>query len=137
MRVDRTLLIALSLPMLVTPWLPAWDNSQLPAGWFEAGLVVMAAAVVEEVVFRGFLQGGLLRTVWGREKLIHASRANWVSSMLFALAHLWQHPAFLFPGYLLISLALGYFRERYGGIRVPVLLHGYFNLSLLYFHFPV
>ncbi|MBI5890665.1 MAG: CPBP family intramembrane metalloprotease [Nitrosomonadales bacterium] len=48
----------------------------------------------------------------------------------FALAHLWQHPALLFPGYFAVSLVLGYFRERYGGVLVPILLHSYYNLGL-------
>jgi membrane protease YdiL (CAAX protease family) len=36
------------------------------------------------------------------------------------------------PGYLAVSLVLGYFRERYHGIPVPVVLHAWYNLALLF-----
>ena len=38
----------------------------------------------------------------------------------------------LVSGYLAVSLMLGYFRERYNGIVVPVALHAYYNLALLF-----
>ncbi len=81
-------------------------------------------------MFRGFLQGGLLRHIWFRQPLFGFSKANQFSSVVFAAAHLWQHPPLLLPGYFVVSLVLGYFRERFGGILVPVLLHSYYNLGL-------
>jgi len=44
---------------------------------------------------------------------------------------MWQHALILVPGYFFVSVVLGHFRERYRGIAVPVLLHGYYNLGLL------
>jgi membrane protease YdiL (CAAX protease family) len=55
-----------------------------------------------------------------------------LTSSLFALAHVWQHPAVLVPGYFVVSLVLGYFRERYKGILVPIALHAWYNLALLF-----
>jgi membrane protease YdiL (CAAX protease family) len=52
--------------------------------------------------------------------------------LLFAVAHASLHPWLLVPGYLAVSLLLGYFCERYNGIRIPVALHVYYNIALLF-----
>jgi hypothetical protein len=91
----------------------------------------VSVAILEEVVFRGGIQGGLLRKEVFRSKLLGLSRANWLTSSLFAVAHIWQHPLALVPGYFAVSLVQGYFRERYNGILVPELLHAWYNLMLL------
>ena len=38
----------------------------------------------------------------------------------------------LVPGYFVVSLVFGYFLERYKGILVPVALHAWYNLVLLF-----
>lgn len=86
---------------------------------------------MEEAIFRGGIQTWLLRKRLFKIDTLGLSRANWLTSSLFAAAHIWQHPLALVPGYFAVSLVLGYFRERYNGIRVPVALHAYYNLMLL------
>lgn len=129
MRPDYKLIAAVIAPLLVWPFIPLWDSAYLK-GW-KISVMFALIPIVEEMLFRGFLQGGLLS--FDRFKPIAAgcSRANWLTSFAFAAAHLWQHPTFLFPGYFAVSLVLGFFRERYRGILVPVLLHSYYNLGLL------
>ena len=131
-RPDYRLIAAVVAPLLLGPWLPPWDEAIL--AWGGAGSVIFAVsvAVLEEVIFRGGIQGGLLRKENFRLKLLGLSRANWLTSSLFALAHVWQHPMVLVPGYFVVSLVLGYFRERYKGILVPVGLHVWYNLTLLF-----
>lgn len=131
MRPDYRLLAAAVLPLLVWQWIPLWDQAIFREGWILAVMFCLSVAVLEEVVFRGGVQGWLLHKAAFRHITLFFSRANWVTSSLFALAHLWWHPLWLFPGYLAVSLLLGYFRERYRGIRVPVALHAWFNLVLL------
>lgn len=105
---------------------------QFSGGGFSGAIVFcIAIAVLEEVIFRGGIQGWLLRGTVFRLKLFGFSRANWATSSIFAAAHVWQHPLLLVPGYLAVSLVLGYFRERYDGIRVSAALHVYYNLALL------
>ena len=132
LRTDYRLLVAVTAPLLLWQWIPRWDESILSQGWPGAVMFCVAIAVLEEVIFRGGLQGWLLRKVTMRRLAAGFSRANWITSVLFALAHLWMHPAWLMPGYLGVSLVLGYFRERYNGILVPVLLHAWYNLALLF-----
>jgi len=131
-RPDYRLIAAVVAPLLLSPWLPPWADTLLARGWFAAILFVISVAVLEEVIFRGGIQGGLLRKEVFKLKLLGPSRANWVTSLLFAAAHVWQHPMALVPGYFVVSLILGYFRERHKGILVPVALHAWFNLALLF-----
>lgn len=132
MRPDYRLVAAVVAPLLLGPWLPPWDEAILAKGLFGAIVFGISVAVLEEVIFRGGIQGGLLRKEIFKLKLLGLSRANWLTSSLFAAAHVWQHPVVLVPGYFVVSLALGYFRERYNGILVPVLLHAWYNLALLF-----
>ena len=136
---DYKLIAAVIAPLLIW-WFDklttnglAWDAGYLKNGPAGAIALFLLIPIAEEVVFRGFLQGGLLRIVWFKQVLFGLSRANLATSCVFALAHLWQHPLILFPGYFAVSLVLGFFRERYGGLLVPVLLHSYYNLGLWVF----
>ena len=131
-RTDYRLLAAVIAPLLLGPWLPPWDDAIYAWGLSGAIIFCVSIAVVEEVIFRGGIQAWLLRKRVFRIGLLGLSRANWLTSSLFAAAHIWQHPLALVPGYLAVSLVLGYFRERYNGILVPVALHAWYNLVLLF-----
>lgn len=132
-RSDSRLLLAVIVPLLIWPWVPAWNVGGRSEGL--PGLIVLTVLVpiAEEILFRGFIQGGLMGIAVFRRIVLGISFANWTTSIIFATAHGWQHPLTLLPGYLTVSLVLGYFRERYNGIRVPVLLHAYYNLGLWLF----
>jgi membrane protease YdiL (CAAX protease family) len=136
---DYKLIAAVIVPLLIW-WFDkltmnglAWDAGYLKNGQASAIVLFLLIPIAEEVVFRGFLQGGLLRNVRFKHVMLGFSRANWATSCVFALAHLWQHPMMLFPGYFAVSLVLGFFREKYGGLLVPILLHSYYNLGLWVF----
>jgi uncharacterized protein len=130
---DYKLIAAIVAPLLIWPFVPPWDESYVKGGEVAAIAIYLLFPIAEEVVFRGFLQGGLLRNNWFKQVMFGLSRANWATSCVFALAHLWQHPLILLPGYFAVSLVLGFFRERYGGLLVPILLHSYYNLGLWVF----
>lgn len=102
----------------------------LDAPWRVLGLLVLAS-IAEEVVFRGGMQRLLLRWPAGRMSWYAVSAANALTSVAFALAHLWNHPPFAALGVLPVSLLLGWAYERSGQRLVPpVALHLYFNLAL-------
>lgn len=132
-RPDYRLITAVIAPLLIWPWLSPWDSAYLKGGTVSAVILLTAISIAEEVLFRGFLQGGLLSRDRFKHMTAGFSNANWLTSIAFASAHLWQHPLTFIPGYFAVSLVLGYFRERYRGILVPVLLHCYYNLGLLFF----
>ena len=84
---------------------------------------VVAAPLLEEMVFRGLVQTSLLNTL-GRER-------RWlivvVASILFAVTHLgaaiWQSLAAL----TVLSLILGFLYERTGSLWPSILVHAGFN----------
>ncbi len=123
---------ALLLPLPVLPWLPPWESELYAHGMLIAAALCIAYAAIEEVIFRGGIQSWLLAKTKLRRPICRISLANWLTSILFALAHLWQHPYWLLPGYLGVSLLFGHFRERYQGIRIPLALHAWYNLLLLF-----
>jgi len=81
----------------------------------------LLAPVCEELFFRGYLQGALLRT--------SKSRAVWIAALVFALAHGLSLYAFL-PR-LVLGLLLGVLLERTGTLLAPVLVHGCYNAAIV------
>jgi len=82
--------------------------------------------VLEEIVFRGAIQPALHRRL-NRRRWGALSGANLVTSLLFSLMHGVFRSA---PAALLVfapSLLFGYFRDRYDGVAIPIVLHCYYN----------
>jgi membrane protease YdiL (CAAX protease family) len=122
-------LCVLAAPPLA--WLTASLRFGLSLGdpWRD-GAALALASVAEEIVFRGGVQPFLLRWPEMRTKTLLVSRANLVTSVLFAAFHLWRHPLAVALGVLPISLVLGVVREESGRTWPAALLHVYFNALL-------
>ena len=75
--------------------------------------IMIAAPVVEELLFRGLLQNALAKymPVWG---------AILLSSFLFALVHL---QLYAIPALMSLSIAFGYLYHRTGSLRTNIILH--------------
>lgn len=89
-------------------------------------MLVLLLPAAEELVFRGLLQGQLLR-LSSRRRLGLVSAANLLTSLAFSVAHLWAQPpawalATVFP-----SLALGHLRERFDSVWPAVAMHALYN----------
>lgn len=131
-KIDWRWAAALLGPLPLLSWIPPWGGDVIQLGMHDAVLYCVSIAIFEELLFRGALQGSLLRSRFFQVKWLALSKANWLTSLMFALAHLWQHPWFLWLGYFAVSLLFGDFRERYRSVLAPVSLHGYYNLLLLW-----
>ena len=83
--------------------------------------IAIAAPVVEELLFRGFLQNALTKylPIWG---------AILLSSFLFALVHL---QPYAIPGLMSLSIAFGYLYHRTGSLRTNIILHMANNIIAL------
>ncbi len=87
-------------------------------------LAVVIAPLLEELLFRGFVQTKLsenLQSRWG---------AIVLTSIFFAIVHggtLWMH----WPALFMFSLALGYVYEKSGSLLQPLFLHSLFNFANL------
>lgn len=117
----------------VVAWVILWFTA-IPTFSLEklsmAGVIFFAVVwypLLEEVLFRGMIQGFLLETPWGGNRLAGLTTANLITSVLFAAAHLLYQPS----GWALLvfapSLMYGFFRDRYGSIYPSVLLHAFYN----------
>ncbi len=89
--------------------------------------LAVVVPVVEELAFRGWLQGILAerfpRRWWGQR----LSLANLLTSLLFAAAHVsvagdWNGLLVLAP-----SLVFGYFRDKYQRVAPSTILHSFYN----------
>jgi membrane protease YdiL (CAAX protease family) len=97
-------------------------------------LAVVWQPIVEEFVFRGCLQGFLFSHEWGQQSLLGISRANILTSVLFAGAHVATHSPIWALLMLFPSLLFGVLRDRSRSVFPPIVLHiiynaGYFLLA--------
>ncbi|CAA6813761.1 MAG: Unknown protein [uncultured Sulfurovum sp.] len=99
-------------------------NLEYPSLWTKIALliaVVVAAPIVEEVVFRGFLLKGFSQTFMG----IHG--AVFVTSALWAVIHLQYEMVYMLMIFL-IGLVFSYARIQTNSLYIPILMHSLMNL---------
>ncbi len=100
--------------------------------------LVSVQPLLEEIVFRGWLQGWFMEKEWGRCCLLKISSANMVTSALFVAMHLFYHAPLMALLVFVPSLLFGYFRDRYDGWLLPsILLHCFYNLGYFYLYPPL
>lgn len=91
-------------------------------------MFVLVFPILEELVFRGLVQGSLLRYGELRRRLLGPiSHANLVTSLIFAMAHLLRQPLLWAASTLVPSLVFGYVRERYNSVLPAIVLHILYN----------
>ena len=98
--------------------------------WQLVGFLLVYPAF-EEWLFRGELQGRLLRRGVFRRRHLGITRANALTTAVFGLLHLIHQSHPLALSVAIPSLILGHFRERYGNLYLPVGLHALFNATYL------
>ncbi|MFY9270090.1 MAG: JDVT-CTERM system glutamic-type intramembrane protease [Candidatus Manganitrophaceae bacterium] len=114
---------------LVQPFKPLSPDQLFSSLYF---IVVIQRPIFEEILFRGLLQGILGETAWGEKRVIAIrgtalSVANVVTSLLFALAHLFAHPPLWAASVFIPSLLFGFFRDRHKNLFPPIFLHIFYN----------
>jgi uncharacterized protein len=112
-------------------WMPPGFAGEIAASWLLLLNLLVLYPVVEELLFRGVIQSELLHRPDLAMKHFGISRANMVTSLLFVGLHLINQPPLWAISVLLPSLVLGHFRERYGNLLAPIVLHILFNATWL------
>jgi len=135
---DRQFMLALLAGMVV--WLAFWlfFPGLLPAVPLKANVplllsLVLLQPVLEELLFRGVVQGQFRLRIWGGEKRWGMTYANLLTSVLFVLAHAFYHLPLWAVAVFVPSLVFGYFRDRYGNIYPSLVLHVYYNMGFFCF----
>jgi len=131
---DRQFMLALLAGMVV--WLVFWRAfpGLLPAISLKANIslflsLVLLQPVLEELLFRGVVQGQFRLRTWGMEKCWGMTQANLLTSVLFVLAHAFYHSPLWAIAVFVPSLVFGYFRDRFGSIYSSLALHVYYNMG--------
>lgn len=93
---------------------------------------VLVYPVLEEIVFRGALQGWLLGiSTFSRQACPGITVANLVVSVVFSLFHLINQPPVWAALVFVPSIIFGWARDRYGSIVGSIILHAFYNAGFL------
>lgn len=93
------------------------NGSTLEMGGFLL-LALLVGPIMEEIVFRGYLQSSL-------SKKIPVWAAIIITSIIFAIGH---SPMILWPMYFLFSISWGWIYLRTGSLKMAILIHILHNL---------
>ncbi len=110
-----------------------WFSNQITSSLYIIKLVVLYP-FFEEVIFRGAIQGELLKRSTFKNVTCKISLANFTTSSLFSTMHILNLPIEIAILTFIPSLILGYFRERHLGLLAPIMLHMYFNSIYILFN---
>lgn len=94
-------------------------------------LSVLVYPVLEEIVFRGFLQEWLLIRPAFQPSRYGITLANVATSCVFALLHLMSQPPLWALSIVFPSLVFGWLRDRYSNLLPGILVHMFYNAGLL------
>ncbi|MCU7844784.1 MAG: JDVT-CTERM system CAAX-type protease [Candidatus Thiodiazotropha sp. (ex Monitilora ramsayi)] len=129
---DRFFLAAVAAGPII--WFLVYATSLLPITGrdFSASqllLLVLIYPVLEELAFRGLIQGYLSGVKGMSIRRVKLTGANWVTSLLFTAAHIIYTPILLASLVFVPSLIFGELRDRYHSTIPSMILHCYYNLG--------
>ena len=114
-------------------------NSSLPVlhslDWPLFLTLCFVVPVLEELVFRGLIQGYLRQFDPGQKAILGISAANLLTSLLFMLLHWLTRDGYSALLVFLPSLYLGLVRDRTSSIVMCILIHILWNLGWYIFVF--
>jgi hypothetical protein len=127
---DRQFYLALAaapLVLLLLTWTaPDWSDGirmSMPLVFS----MVLWQPLIEELLFRGLVQGQLADSHWARMEMAGLSMANVITSLLFVVAHFIHHTPLWAGAVFVPSLIFGYFRDRHRQIYPSFILHAAYN----------
>jgi len=115
--------------LVLTP-LSQW---QWPVLWPNLFLATLVFPVCEEVIFRGLIQGELLRIAVMTRRFAGISIANLLTSALFSIGHALVFGSLMALLVLPASMIFGGFYDRYRSVYLPIFLHGWYNFSAAFY----
>jgi membrane protease YdiL (CAAX protease family) len=125
-----TLALVLALPVWLALGLGAGGVLRAPVGGWAWVSLVLLQPVLEELAFRGVLQGLVLRLTQQDNlprRVGPITLANVLVSIGFAVLHLRAQPLAWALAVVAPSLVLGHLRERFSSVWPAVLVHAFYN----------
>jgi len=128
--VHLTLALLLALPVWLILGQLFGPHLRAPAVWLAWFSLLLVQPLLEELVFRGLLQGQALRLIsangqprrWGPLTI-----ANILVTVAFVALHMRAQPLDWALAVAAPSIILGHLRERTGSVWPPVLVHAFYN----------
>ena len=117
---------AAAIPVWLGLGMALGGRMQMLAGWSAWISFVLVLPLVEELVFRGVLQGQLLRLSSAR-RVGPLTLANLCTTAAFAAMHLISQPPYWAAAVAVPSMVFGHLRERFGSVWPAVLMHALYN----------
>ena len=122
--------LGLAVPVWLALGLLVGAQMRAPAGWMPWLSLVLVQPLLEELVFRGVLQGQALQltAVQGQpRRLGPVTLANALVTAAFVALHLPVQPLGWALAVAAPSLVFGHLRERFGSVWPAVLVHACYN----------
>ena len=101
--------------------------SHVEFNWAQLLSLIIWQPLVEEVLFRGIIQGQFAKREWGKQSWLSISGANAVTSVLFVAMHMINSPPLFALTVLAPSLVFGYFRDRCNSVYPCIVVHSAYN----------
>jgi len=95
--------------------------------WIQLLSLIIWQPFIEEVLFRGIIQGQISKHDWGKRSWLCISSANLITSMLFVIVHMINNTPLFALTVLAPSLVFGYFRDHCNSIYPSIIIHSSYN----------
>jgi len=103
------------------------QKTALPHSFHTLFLLIIFYPTLEECLFRGILQGALLKIPVMQKQYVHVTLSNLLTSIFFVLMHFFYHPLWWAVLVFFPSIIYGYVRERFNNLLPPIVLHIWYN----------
>jgi len=124
------LLAGIPVVWMAHHWLPVF-SSNFSFQWWVLLSVVIWQPLIEELLFRGIIQGQLYKYQWAKRSFFRVSHANIVTSVLFVAIHFVKNPS-AWPLLIFVpSLVFGYFRDTFNSVYPSIVLHMAYNFFVV------
>ena len=124
-----TFVISLVGGITIAAMLGWWTAPPLESSILLLGSLLVWQPLVEELLFRGVLQGFLLTTPFKSWRWQHVSAANLITALAFCSIHLVSHSPLWALATIFPALLFGYFREASRSLFPALILHSAFNAA--------
>ena len=132
---DSRFILAVLVGMLalwgIHDWVPVFSSS-LTFQWKMLVSVLIWQPLIEELLFRGIIQGQLSKYNWGQHALFKITTANIVTSVLFVGMHMLYGPTIWSLTIFIPSFLFGYFRDTCNSVYPSMILHSVYNSIVVY-----
>ena len=115
---------------LLHGWIPVF-SSNLTLHWKLLLSVLIWQPLIEELLFRGIIQGQLSKSNWGQQARFRITAANIVTSVLFVALHMLNSSPIWSLTIFIPSILYGYFRDTFNSVYPAMLLHSVYNITVV------